>query len=270
MKPRLSRSLTRHILSLPALSLLAGIVTGIAGTVPAQAAEATIAVAANFSSTADKLAKAFKAASGETVVIASGSTGQLYAQIKQGAPFDAFLAADEARPALLHKDGTATTAPSTYATGRLALWSPIPDTIPEDGAAFLGQAELKRIAIANPKLAPYGLAAKESLTALDLWQTYKTRIVMGQNIAQAFQIVAAGGAPAGFVALSQLLAAPEDLHGSHWTVPMDLHTPIRQDAVLLKRGAGNPAAEGFLAYLTSPAGCAIIRDAGYQPPDTCK
>jgi len=270
MKPRLSRSLTRHTLSLPVLSLLTSLVLGIVGTVPVQAAEATIAVATNFSSTADKLAKAFKAKSGETVVIASGSTGQLHAQIKQGAPFDAFLAADRARPALLHKDGTATTAPFTYATGRLALWSPVPDTIPEDGAAFLGLAELKRIAIPNPKLAPYGMAARESLTALGLWQTYETRIVLGQNIAQAFQIVAAGGAPAGFVALSQMLAAPEDLRGSHWTVPTDLHTRIRQDVVLLKRGVGNPAAEGFLAYLTSPAGCEIIRDAGYQPPDTCK
>ncbi|WP_084608439.1 molybdate ABC transporter substrate-binding protein [Nisaea denitrificans] len=265
MKPRFSRRLTRQT-----LSLLAGLVIAIAGAVSAHAAEATIAVAANFASTADKLAKAFKAESGETVVIANGSTGQIYAQIRQGAPFDAFLAADQARPALLHKDGTAARAPFTYATGRLALWSPDPATIPEDGAAFLSLAELERISIANPKLAPYGVAAKESLTALGLWQTYEKRIVMGQNIAQAFQIVAAGGAPAGFVALSQLLAAPDNLRGSHWAVPANLHTPIRQDAVLLKRGANNTAAEGFLAFLTSPAGCAAIRDAGYQPPDACK
>lgn len=270
MKPRFSRRLTRHIRSLAALSLLSGLVIGIAGTAPAHAAEATIAVAANFASTADKLAKAFKAESGETVVIASGSTGQLYAQIQQGAPFDLFLAADQVRPELLHKDGTAAQAPFTYATGRLALWSPDPAAIPEDGAVFLGLAKLERISIANPKLAPYGMAAKESLTALGLWQTYEQRIVMGQNIAQAFQVVAAGGAPAGFVALSQLLAAPENLRGSHWTVPTGLHTQIRQDAVLLKRGAGNPAAEGFLAFLTSSTGCATTRDAGYQPPDSCK
>ena len=138
-----------------------------------------------------------------------------------------------------------------------------------DGA-FLELAEAARIAIANPKLAPYGMAAKESLTALGLWQTYEKRIVMGQNIAQAFQIVAAGGAPVGFVALSQLLSAPENLRGSNWTVPVDLHSQIRQDAVLLRRGAGNHAAEGFLAFLTSPTGCAITRDAGYQPPDACK
>lgn len=265
MKPRLFRRFTKHT-----LILLTGLLAGISGVTPVQAAEATIAVAANFASTADKLAKAFKAESGDKIVIASGSTGQLYAQIQQGAPFDLFLAADQARPELLHKDGTAAQPPFTYATGRLALWSTDPAAIPEDGAAFLELAEAARIAIANPKLAPYGMAAKESLTALGLWQTYEKRIVMGQNIAQAFQIVAAGGAPVGFVALSQLLSAPENLRGSHWTVPVDLHSQIRQDAVLLKRGAGNHAAEGFLAFLTSPTGCAIIRDAGYQPPDACK
>ncbi|MEQ8333802.1 molybdate ABC transporter substrate-binding protein [Nisaea sp.] len=265
MKPRVSRRFTR-----PVLSLLAGLAIVVTGAFSARAADATIAVAANFASTADILAKTFKAESGNTVVIASGSTGQLYAQIKQGAPFDAFLAADQIRPALLHKDGAAAQAPFTYATGLLALWSPDPDTIREDGATVLGRALFERIAIANPKLAPYGAAARESLTALGLWPTYEKRIVMGQNIAQAFQIVAAGGAPAGFVALSQLLAAPENLHGSHWVVPADLHAPIRQDAVLLPRGAGNPAAEGFLAFLTSPLGCAAIRDAGYQPRDACK
>ena len=265
MKPRGSRRFTRHVL--PLLACLAIVATG---TFPARAADTTIAVAANFASTADKLAKAFKAESGDTVIIASGSTGQLYAQIKQGAPFDAFLAADRARPALLYKDGAAAQPPFTYATGLLALWSPDPDAIREDGATVLGRAPFERIAIANPKLAPYGAAARESLAALGLWPAYEQRIVMGQNIAQAFQIVAAGGAPAGFVALSQLLTAPENLRGSHWVVPADLHAPIRQDAVLLPRGAGNPAAEGFLAFLTSPAGCASIRDAGYQSPDTCK
>ncbi len=272
MKPRLSRRLAKHVISLPILFLLTGLVIGITITKPnsVEAAEATIAVAANFVPTANKLAEAFQAESGQTVVIASGSTGQLYAQIKQGAPFDAFLAADRTRPELLHTDGTAATAPFTYATGRLALWSPTPDAVPEDGAAFLNLAELKRIAIANPKLAPYGMAAKESLTALGLWQAYETRIVMGQNIAQAFQITAVGGAPVGFVALSQLLDAPDELHGSHWAVPADLHTPIRQDAVLLKRSTGNPAAEGFVNFLTSPSGCSIIRNAGYKPSDRCK
>lgn len=265
MELRVSRRFARHV-----LPLLAGLAIVAIGTFSARAADTTIAVAANFASTADKLAKAFKAESGDTVIIAGGSTGQLYAQIKQGAPFDAFLAADQARPDLLHQDGSAAQAPFTYATGLLVLWSPDPDAIGADGAAVLGRAQFERIAIANPKLAPYGAAARESLTALGLWATYETRIVMGQNIAQAFQIVAAGGAPAGFVALSQLLAAPENLRGSHWTVPTDLHAPIRQDAVLLPRGAGNPATEGFLAFLTSPTGCASIRDAGYQSPDTCK
>ena len=265
MKPRFVRRLSRHI-----LYMLAGLVISVNGSVSGQAAQATIAVAANFAVAADKLARIFKAESGETIVIASGSTGQLYAQIRQGAPFDAFLAADRVRPNLLYQDGMATRPPFTYAIGQLVFWSPDPVAVPRDGAAFLRRAELARISIANPKLAPYGAAAKESLIALDLWKTYEKRIVMGQNIAQAFQIVAAGGAPAGFVALSQLLLAPIHLHGSHWTVPAALHTPIRQDAVLLKRGRGNTAAEGFLAFLSSPSGCATVRNAGYQPPAACK
>ena len=265
MKPRFFRRPSRHI-----LYMLAGLVISVNGSVSGQAAQATIAVAANFAVAADKLARNFKAESGETIVIASGSTGHLYAQIRQGAPFDAFLAADRVRPNLLYQDGMATRPPFTYAIGQLVFWSPDPVAVPRDGAAFIRRAELARISIANPKLAPYGAAAKESLIALDLWKTYEKRIVMGQNIAQAFQIVAAGGAPAGFVALSQLLVAPIHLHGSHWTVPAALHTPIRQDAVLLKRGRGNTAAEGFLAFLSSPSGCATVRDAGYQPPAACK
>lgn len=235
----------------------------------ADAAQGTVAVAANFTSTAQTLAEIFERRSGHRLVIASGSTGQLYAQIRQGAPFDVLLAADRLRPARLFAERQAAAEPFTFATGQLALWSPDPERIPDDGAAFLASETDGRIALANPRLAPYGLAARESLEALGLWGSYSMRIVMGQNIAQAFQITASGGVSAGFVALSQLQDAPAHLQGSHWKVPAELHTPIRQDAVLLLRGKENPAAKAFLAFLAEPEGCAIIRAAGYTPAETC-
>lgn len=249
--------------------LLGVAITLVTFTGSADAARGTLAVAANFTTTAKTLAAAFERRSGHELVIATGSTGQLYAQIRQGAPFDALLAADRERPALLFAENLAAAKPFTYATGRLALWSPDPGRIPRDGAAFLAADQDGRIALANPKLAPYGLAARESLQALGLWDSYGGRIVMGQNIAQAFQIAASGGVSAGFVALSQLEDAPEDLKGSHWVVPDDMHTPIRQDAVLLLRGKDNPAARAFLAFLTEPDGCAAIRAAGYIPGEAC-
>ncbi|WP_420403954.1 molybdate ABC transporter substrate-binding protein [Nisaea sp.] len=235
----------------------------------ADAAQGTIAVAANFTSTAQELAAAFERRSGHDLVIATGSTGQLYAQIRQGAPFDVLLAADRERPALLFAEQQAAAEPFTYATGQLVLWSPDPQRIPQDGAAFLAAERKGRIALANPKLAPYGLAARESLVALGLWESYSGRIVMGQNIAQTFQITATGGVQAGLVALSQLQDAPADLKGSHWVVPSEMHTPIRQDAVLLLRGRNNPAARAFLAFLTAPEGCAAIRAAGYMTGEAC-
>ncbi|UUX51087.1 molybdate ABC transporter substrate-binding protein [Nisaea acidiphila] len=234
------------------------------------AAEANIAVAANFTSAAEDLAAAFEQKTGHRVILSTGSTGQLYAQITQGAPFDALLAADTARPERLHAVGMAGAAPFTYATGRLALWSPDPALIPGDGQTFLAAGVAGRLAIANPKLAPYGLAAKETLTAMGLWERYNASLAMGQNIAQTFQMTASGAAPAGFVALSQILAAPAELRGSHWPVPAAMHAPIHQSAVLLKRGSGNDAAEAFLAYLTAPDGCGTIRAAGYTPSGSCR
>lgn len=235
----------------------------------AEAAQGTVAVAANFTSTAQTLAELFESRSGHRLVIATGSTGQLYAQIRQGAPFDVLLAADQLRPARLFAEKQAAAEPFTYATGQLALWSPDPERISGDGAAFLAADGDGRIALANPKLAPYGLAARESLEAMGLWNGYRDRIVMGQNIAQTFQITASGGVSAGFVALSQLRDAPEELKGSHWMVPPELHAPIRQDAVLLLRGKDNEAAKSFLAFLTEPGACAAIRAAGYAPGEGC-
>jgi molybdate transport system substrate-binding protein len=235
----------------------------------AHAGQGTVAVAANFTSTAQKLAEIFEHRSGHKLIIATGSTGQLYAQTRQGAPFDVLLAADQHRPALLFAEHQAAAKPFTYATGQLALWSPDPKRIPADGAAFLASDMDGRIALANPRLAPYGLAARESLEAMGLWDGFRDRIVMGQNIAQAFQITASGGVSAGFVALSQLQDAPAGLQGSHWVVPAELHTPIRQDAVLLLRGKDNPAATAFLAFLTDPEGCTAIRTAGYAPAESC-
>lgn len=253
------------------LSPICALVLG--GTIAArdvQADEAAIAVAANFTATVEKLAESFEAETGHHLVISSGSTGQLYAQISQGAPFDIFLAADEARPLRLEEDGATADKPFAYATGQLVLWSADADRVPEDGAAYLAEGEISRLAIANPKLAPYGLAAKQSLEKLGLWDGFQGRIVMGQNIAQTFQIAATRGAPIGLVALSQVLGAPTEIKGSHWVVPADLHQPIRQDAVLLKRGADNEAAKAFLAYLTAPSSCTAISAAGYQPGEGCK
>lgn len=253
------------------LPVLTGLVLG-ATLAPAGAfaGEAAVAVAANFTSTVQKLAESFEAETGNKIVLSSGSTGQLYAQITQGAPFDVFLAADEARPLRLEKEGKAASKPFAYATGQLALWSADAATVPADGARYLASGKVERLAIANPKLAPYGLAAKETLTKLGLWDKYQDKIVMGQNIAQTFQIAASKGAPVGFVALSQVLGAPADIRGSHWIVPAEMHTPIRQDAVLLKRGEDNPAAQAFIAYLTAPASCKTIAAAGYQPGAACK
>ncbi|WP_193187307.1 molybdate ABC transporter substrate-binding protein [Nisaea sediminum] len=265
MQFRLSSRITRHpICRVLGLAVALGAIACDAG-----AAEGTVAVAANFTSTAQKLADTFERRSGHKLVIATGSTGQLYAQIRQGAPFDALLAADQLRPARLFAEKQAAAKPFTYATGQLALWSPDPGRISSDGAAFLASDKVGRIALANPKLAPYGLAARESLEAMGLWDGYRDRIVMGQNIAQAFQITASGGVSAGFVALSQLQDAPAGLKGSHWVVPAELHTPIRQDAVLLLRGKGNPAAKAFLAFLTEAEACTAIRAAGYAPAESC-
>ena len=227
---------------------------------PALAGETLVAVAANFTAAAEDIGTAFTAETGHTVTYSFGSTGQLYTQITQGAPFEAFLSADQTRPAKAAADGLAVPGSQfTYATGKLVLWSRTAGLI--DGSpAILSDATLTHVAIASPSAAPYGAAAVETMTALGLYDALKPRIVEGQSISQTFQFVETGNAPVGFVALAQL-AGRDD--GSRWLVPEDLYTPIRQDAVLLTAGAGKEAAEAYLAFLKSPAAEAIITAYGY-------
>ena len=247
----------------PIFPLLLGLFFGgLAG--PAAAGEAVVAVAANFSEVAERLAGDFERESGHRLTFVAGSTGKLYAQIVNGAPFDAFLAADQESPGRLEKEGLAVAESRfTYATGRLTLWSSEPGRIGSDGAATLRQGAFRRLAIANPALAPYGAAARQTLENLGLWKRFKDRIVMGETIGQAHALVASGNAELGFVALSSVLSPRNETRGSRWDVPADLHAPIRQDAVLLARGAGNPAARGFLDFLRSAKAKAVMATYGY-------
>lgn len=238
--------------------------TALAVSSPAGSAEALVAVAANFASPIERLRTAFESGRGHRLTIVIGSTGKFYAQIRNGAPFDVLLAADQARPRRLAADGLA--LPSTrvtYAVGRLALWSPDPNRVLRDGALTLRARNFRYLAIANPELAPYGAASKQVLQSLQLWVALEDRIVMGQNIGQTFSLVASGNAELGFVALSAVLHPPPRGAGSRWDVPPQLHAPIRQDAILLNHGVNNAAARAFLEFLRHPAARAIIEDFGY-------
>lgn len=225
--------------------------------------ETRVAVAANFVPALRALAEAFETRHGGHIGIVVGSTGKLYAQIHHGAPFDALFAADERRPALLEKEGrTRPGSRFSYAIGRLALWSPDASRVDAVGRV-LGEGRFRYLAIANPKLAPYGRAAQQVLEARGLWQTLRARLVRGENVGQALQFVRSGNAELGFVALSQIQRPGQAVAGSHWVVPEDLYTPIVQQAVLL---TDNPLAADFLHFVQSAEGRDIIRSFGYQLP----
>jgi molybdate transport system substrate-binding protein len=225
---------------------------------PAQAAQVKVAVAANFTAAMKEIAAAFEAATGHELVVSYGSTGKIYAQIVNGAPFEVFLAADQARPQRLVEEGRASDR-FTYAVGRLVLWSPDPDRVDARGAV-LRSGDFRRLAIANPVTAPYGAAAVQVLERLGLMQALEPRLVRGDNIAQAYQFVATRNAELGFVAMAQVALEPG---GSRWPVPLDLYDPIRQDAVLLEKGRDNPAARALLDYLAGPEAHAVIERFGY-------
>lgn len=223
---------------------------------------ATVAVAANFADVVKELKTDFERGSEHKLRITIGSTGALYAQIRHGAPFDAFLAADQRRPALLEEDGTAVAGSRfTYAIGRLTLWSAEPGYVA--GPEILQSGDFARLAMANPRVAPYGLAALQTLEALDVYDRVDTRIIRGENVGQTFAMVAAGGAELGFVSLSYVLSANNRTEGSRWDVPPEYHDPIRQDAVLMERASDNRAARAFLEYLRSPRAAKIIAGRGY-------
>lgn len=224
-----------------------------------------VAVAANFIGPMQQIAQAFEARTGHEVRLSSGATGRFYAQIRNGAPFDVFLAADQTTPARLVADGLAQAdSVQTYAIGRLVLWSAQPGLVDDQGEV-LRRGDLRHLAIANPRTAPYGAAAIEVLQRLDLLAAWQPRFVQGENIAQTHQFVSSGNAPLGFVAYSQVVQDGRIATGSGWLVPEALHTPIRQDAVLLTRAAGHEAARALLAFLQSDAARAIARAYGYGP-----
>lgn len=233
----------------------------------ARAEQVTVAVAANFAEVVQHLKADFEQQTGDHVRVTIGSTGALYAQIKNGAPFDIMLAADARRPRLLAQRGGAVPGTLfTYAIGRLTLWSPDPHTVGKDGAKTLAAADFQKLAMANPRLAPYGAAAEQTLKTLGLYNKLKSRLVTGANIAQTFTMVSTGNADLGFVALSYVLSSRNHQHGSRWDVPQRDYKPIRQDAVLTVHGKSNKAAKAFLAFLKSPQALTTIKRFGYEAP----
>ncbi len=224
---------------------------------------ARIAVAANFAPALRALVRDFVARHGGRIDVIVGSTGKLYAQIRHGAPFDALFAADKRRPRLLEQEGRARPdSRFSYAIGRLVLWSPDAWLVDPQGLV-LHKGRIRHLAIANPKLAPYGLAAQQTLKGLGLWQTLRPRIVRGENVGQALQFMRSGNAELGFVALSQVRGPGRVAQGSLWEVPLALYTPIVQQAVLL---TDNPLATDFLRFVQGEEGRVIIASFGYQLP----
>jgi len=233
---------------------------------PGQAGEVHVAVAANFAGPMKSLAIAFERESGHRALVSLGATGQLYAQIRQGAPYEVLLSADSSTPSKLAREGDAVAETlRTYAIGRLVLWSRDTDAVDAKGDA-LRDGDFRRLAIANPKLAPYGAAAIQTLNALGLLKILQSKIVEGANSNQAFQFVASGNAELGFVAMSQVMQEGRLRSGSAWIVPAHLHEPIKQDVILLAKGKDNPAALALLRYLDSKPAREIIRLYGYELP----
>ena len=232
--------------------------------VPAGAAEVAVAVASNFAAPMKRLATAFEQASGHRLRVSVGSTGSLYAQVVHGAPFQVFLSADQKTAQALEMQGHAVAGSrTTYATGRLVLWSASPGLVDPQGQV-LRSGRFERLAVANPKLAPYGAAALEVMDKLGVAAALQGRLVQAENIAQAHQFTASGNAQLGFLALSQVQVDGRLTGGSAWLVPAELHAALKQDAVLLQRGAGSAAAQAFLAFVRSPEARAIIRAHGYE------
>jgi molybdate transport system substrate-binding protein len=228
-----------------------------------QAESINVAVASNFRPAMLSLQQTFESASKHHINLIFGSTGKQYAQIKQGAPFDVFLAADTERPRLIEADGLAVNGNRfTYAIGQLVLWSAEDQFVDHDGKV-LHQNDYQHLSIANPRLAPYGLAAQQTLQALGVWETVEKKLVYGENVSQAYQFIASGNARLGFVALSQVLATQEPANGSHWVVPKSLYEPIAQQGVLL---SDNEASRSFFSFLHSEQAIKIIQQHGYETP----
>ena len=230
----------------------------------AQADEVQVAVAANFSAPIQAIAADFEKDTGHKLVASYGATGQFYTQIKNGAPFEVFLSADDITPQKLESEGaTVKGSRFTYAIGTLALWSAKAGYVDAEGQV-LKDNQYQHLSIANPKAAPYGLAATQVLAKLGLTDQVKGKLVEGQNITQAYQFVSTGNAELGFVALSQIYKDGKVTGGSAWIVPADMHDPIKQDAVILDKGKNNPAAKALVDYLKGPKAATVIKSYGYQ------
>lgn len=230
---------------------------------PAHAEQVAVAVAANFTAPMQQIAEAFEKDTGHKAVLSFGATGKFYAQIVNGAPFEVFLSADDETPAKLEQEFLA--APHTrftYAIGTLVLWSAKADTVDPNGAV-LRTGEFRHLSLANPKTAPYGAAAIETMKQLGVLDKLQARIVQGENISQAHQFVATGNAELGFVALSQVFKDGKLTSGSAWIVPNKLYSPIRQDAVLLAKSSKNAAARALIDYLKTPKAREVIKSYGY-------
>jgi molybdate transport system substrate-binding protein len=232
----------------------------------AHADEIQVAVAANFTAPMQQIAAQFEKDSGHKAVLSFGATGKFYAQIVNGAPFELLLAADDETPARLEKEGQGVAGSRfTYAIGKLVLWSADPALVDGKGEV-LKTGNFKHLAIANPKTAPYGAAAVETLSKLGLLASLQPRFVQGENISQTQQFIVTGNAELGFIALSQVIKDGKIGAGSAWTVPANLYEPIRQDAVQLAKGKDKPAAAALLAYLKGDKAKAIIKTFGYELP----
>ena len=247
------------------MSRLIGCVVTLLGlALNVQAAEVSVAVASNFTAPMRKIAQAFEQETGHRAVLSSGSTGGLHVQIRNGAPFQVLVAADASTPLKIESEGLGVEGSRfTYAIGTLVLWSAQPGFVDGTGDV-LRRGKFERIAIANPKLAPYGVAALETLSRLGVLQRVQPRLVRGENISQAYQFVATGNAELGLVALSQVVDDGKMVRGSGWIIPADLHAPIRQDAILLSPGKDHPAAIALMGFLRGDKARSVIRSFGYD------
>jgi molybdate transport system substrate-binding protein len=233
---------------------------------PASAGEVNAAVAANFAVPMEQIVVLFQKESGHTVKVSLGSSGKFYSQIKEGAPFDVFLSADEKNPKLLEQEGLAVANTRfVYALGKLVLWSAKPGYV-DDKGAVLSKGSYNKLAYADPKLAPYGMAAKETLEGLGLWSSVQSKLVTGESITQTYQFAATENAELAFIALSQITKEGKVSGGSWWLVPAHLYTPIKQSAVLLSAAKDKVAAQAFLTFLRKEKAKAIIRSFGYELP----
>ena len=230
--------------------------------------EIRIAVASNFYPTMKAIVEEFELENYESskinkIVLISGSSGKHYAQIINGAPFDIFFSADKARPVLLEKEGIVEHESSfTYALGKIVLWSPINEFVDSEGQVLYDN-NFRFLAIANPKIAPYGIATKETLISMGLWNNMSKKVVRGENIAQAFQFIHSGNAKLGFVSLSQLMSPNFSLVGSFWEVPKSLYNPIEQQAVLLRDSL---LGRSFMEFVQTDKALNIISKFGYDSP----